>query len=214
MPVEKGQLIQPYIKNKESVKFSAIKRKNLQSILLQDLKRRRKNYSKINLPPKDLLLKIKDSQQQDYKAKQNVLKPKSSSLQSDESDIVVKDEFENPIEDTVSKITNITEDNELVAKEDSDVLYIGFTKQSAYNETTTKATTKNVAENGLTESQYNNATDTTVYEDDTTEMYNFETLAYEAEASTSIPCCLTKTYEVGRTNQDDGRNEFTTEGSM
>ena len=66
----------------------------------------------------------------------------------------------------------------------------------------------------MPESQYNNAQDTTVYETNTTEIYDFETVAYAAEASTSIPCCLTKTYEDGRTNQDDGRNEFTTEGSM
>ena len=72
LPAEKGRLIQPYLKDKESVKVMANKRKNLQSILLKDLKERRKIHYKVNLPSKDLLRKIKDIPLEDYVHKQKV----------------------------------------------------------------------------------------------------------------------------------------------
>ena len=69
LPNEK--LIQS-LDTKDSVKLLASKRKNLQTILLEDLKKRRKNYSKVNLPSKELLLKIKDVPLKEFKQKQNV----------------------------------------------------------------------------------------------------------------------------------------------
>ena len=81
----------------------ANKRKNLQTILLENLKKRRKSNSRVNLPSKDLLQKIKDIPLKDSKEIQPATKP--SSL-SESEDLVLENPGDITTELSTIAITN------------------------------------------------------------------------------------------------------------